>query len=60
MINEIALTFTPNSLIDITNRFDVYIFIIYIQGRRPRGDWGDGPPQNLRWGTAYALVPPIF
>ena len=28
------------------------------QGRRPRGDWGDGPPQNFRWGTAHALVPP--
>ena len=30
------------------------------QGRRPRGEWGDGPPQNLRWGTAHALVPSIF
>src|SRR6218665_266690 len=30
------------------------------QGRRPRGDWGDGLPQNLRWGTAHALVPQYF
>src|SRR6218665_1233152 len=27
--------------------------------RRPRGT-GGGPPKNLRWGTAHALVPPIF
>jgi len=24
------------------------------------GGLGDGPPKNLRWGTAHALVPPIF
>ena len=28
------------------------------------GDLGvtgeDGPPKNVRWGTAYASVPPIF
>ena len=29
------------------------------QGRRPRGTGGTDP-QNLRWGTAHALVPPIF
>jgi len=23
-------------------------------------DWGDGPPQNLRWGTVHASVPSIF
>src|SRR6218665_1754401 len=21
------------------------------------GDWGDGPPKNLRWGTTHASVP---
>ena len=31
-----------------------------MQGRRPGGTGGDGAPQNLRWGTAHALVPPIF
>jgi len=29
------------------------------QGRIPRGNWGDAPP-NLMWGTAHASVPPIF
>jgi len=31
-----------------------------MHGRRPWGNWGDGPPQNLGWGTAHASVPPIF
>ena len=31
------------------------------QGRRPRGGLGGrSPPQNLRWGTAHALVPPQY
>ena len=30
------------------------------QGRRPRGDWGDGPQKIWDGGTAHALVPPIF
>src|SRR6218665_3617116 len=30
------------------------------QGRRPRGGLGGRSPQNLRWGKAHALVPPIF
>src|SRR6218665_2040590 len=30
-----------------------------IPGRRPRGEWGDGPPK-FEVGTAHALVPPIF
>ena len=28
------------------------------QGRRPRGDWGDGPPTNLRWGNGPCIRPP--
>src|SRR6218665_1965630 len=36
------------------------LIMVYTQGRRPMGDWGDVPPKNLRWGTAHALVPPIF
>src|SRR6218665_2726186 len=30
----------------------------FTQGRRPRGDWGDGPPQNLRWGDGPCIRPP--
>ena len=33
----------------------------FCHGRRPWGmGEGDGPLQNLRWGTAHAFVPPIF
>jgi len=32
----------------------------YNQGRRPGGLGGRSPKTNLRWGTAHALVPPIF
>src|SRR6218665_4143409 len=29
------------------------------QGRRPRGDWGDGPPKKFEVGrTPHALFPP--
>ena len=28
--------------------------------RRPRGDWGDGPPQNLRWGDGPCIGPPQY
>ena len=31
----------------------------WAESRRPRVVLGDGP-QNLRWGTAHACVPPIF
>jgi len=30
------------------------------QGRRPKGDWGDGPPKNLRRGDGPCIGPPIF
>src|SRR6218665_1520544 len=34
--------------------------VLCLQGRRPMGGLGGTVPQNLRWGTAHALVPPIF
>jgi len=32
--------------------------IEHIQERKPRGDWGDGPPKVWGGGTAHAFVPP--
>src|SRR6218665_56967 len=34
--------------------------ILYMNGRRLRSDWGDGPSQNLRWRTAHLSVPQYF
>jgi len=31
-----------------------------IRGGDLVGNWGDGPPKHLRWGTAHASLPPIF
>jgi len=30
----------------------------YAQGRRPRGDWGDGPKKTLRWGDSPCIRTP--
>ena len=29
-------------------------------GAETLGDWGDGPPKNLRWGDGPCIGPPIF
>src|SRR6218665_2340890 len=29
-------------------------------GRRPRGNWGEGPPTNLRWGRPMHPSPQYF
>src|SRR6218665_647143 len=62
-IASIQLLFQQIIIILINSNFYLHydfssIPLSLTQGRRPRGDWGDGPPKNLRWGDGPCTKTP--